>query len=94
MSARNPHLVAEENVGSMLPAWGESQRHKTETFTTARQLRAWIHANPGKTRREMPDDIGGYVGFLMQKKLVTWRNGPTKSAITGKPERIYFSIPQ
>ena len=59
----------------------EPQRHKTETYLKARELRRFIHQNPGKMRQEMPEELRGYLEFLCRKKMVTWK---------GLHNRTYF----
>ena len=68
---RNPVLVAEEIVGSMLPVRGQDQRHKLETFTRLRELRKFIADHPGCTKPEIPEPLGSYLSLALEKRLIT-----------------------
>lgn len=72
MNNHQSNIRATEMVASPLE-YHQPQRHKTETFTRARELRRWIAEHPDCARTEMPEQLRGYLTFLERKKLVTWK---------------------
>jgi len=85
---KSPDLIAEEIVGSMLPVYSESVRHKTETWEKARELRRWIAANPGCAAADMPENCRSYLSFLIKKRLVTWKGNDRKYHVVTLDQRI------
>ena len=77
MRERSAALVAEENVGSPLTVWN-GQRHSTETFLKARELRVWIAQHPDCLSSEMPEGLRGYLSFLQRKRLATCHGRPAR----------------